>query len=359
MMVERKITQERPERIREPRDRFYNQKIKEQFLKEHAKKTSSIYKYTFTKSAEMEEFYKRDLCDFNLEQIKYTMHRINPSTISSASGQLSIIKNYITFCKENGYSNKSNVNILDGLPKNWIFQFIDSENKIYYTKEEIEDIAKELVNAQDALLIMLLFEGVNGYQASEILNLKIENLIDENNGYKLKLKCDKHGERIIKPSSFLAKLIIEANREEFYLKKNGMSESKSQNAELIENGYVVKPAKIGRRRISEDSELNKIDKHNIYRRIKMIKEIFELKSLTPKNIERSGMLYEMKEMIKNEERELMNDEIEYILNKFGYKKVNTKDGERYNSSYFREILNYKTLEVVYDLKEKEEGKEGF
>lgn len=351
MMVERKITQERPERIREPKDKFYNQKIKEQFLKEHVNRTSRIYKYTFEKSAEMEEFYKQDLCDFNLDQIKYTMHRINPSTISSASGQLSIIKNYITFCKEKGYSNKSNVNVLDNIPRSWIFQFIDSENKIYYTKDELENITEELENAQDAVLIMLLFEGVNGYQASEISNLKIEDLTEENNSYKLKLKCDRHGERIIKPSNFLVSLIIQANREESYLKKNGISDSKSPYAELIENGYVVKPAKIGRRRASEDSELNKIDKHNIYRRIKMIKEIFELKSLTPKNIERSGMLYEMKKMIGNEKRELMTNEIEHILNKFGYKKVNTKDGARYNSSYFREILNYETLKIVYNFKD--------
>ena len=78
------------------------------------------------------------------------------------------------------------------------------------------NISSQCNNEQDKLLLMLLFEGVNGKAQSEIRNLKKEDI--DRNTNTLHLRCDTNGKRDLEVSEECMKLLDKAIKQKtFYL----------------------------------------------------------------------------------------------------------------------------------------------
>lgn len=324
-------------------DRVYNPDVKERFLESYDNiGTRNTIAYVFYASKEYEEKFNRDLYTFNRDEIKDVIHATNPLTKPVATSKSRYISSYIDFCTKQGFQETGgNINPFSGLPTTWYDQFVDKSAKLYLSKDEIDEIEKDLVNAQDAVLLYLLFEGVFGTGGSEVLNLKKTDIDFENN--ILHVEDDELGERDVEVSSHCMTIIKSALQESVYKAKNGKAEKRNAERPLIINNYVLRNAK------TRSEHNNRADKHLIYRRISTMSDYFSLPYLTSKVIERSGMLYYCYKQIKEGKyTEINNDLLKEIGDKFGMKKSMINGELNYNFYLMREYINPEVITSLYD-----------
>lgn len=321
---------------------LYNEQLKEAFLKTYDNEQSrNTIKYLFFKAYPMELILEKDLYNFSKDEIGKVIQNADPMSQSVAYSYGRFIVAYLNWAIENGYR-MNNINPLQGVTNEWYEQFIDKSKKVHFTDKEIQEIIDQLVNAQDAVILALLFEGVNGYGASEISNLKYKD-VDFENGI-LKLYDDKKGERKIQVSNNTLKLIEKAYHETEYYSRNGEIENaKYAKTPVLKSEYVVKNIKRGRA-----IEGRRVEKHGIYRRIEMISELFNLPYLTPKGIQRSGMIYMAKELyLKN--GKLGKEELSQIGEKFDFIKIHSQGYEYYNTTLMKEFINRDNILELYNI----------
>lgn len=269
-------------------DIFYNIENKSKFLHKYPDNTQHSYSRTFEKSKKYEELYNKDLSEFNLEQIDNVLHELEPLTESASHVNGRIITAYIDWCIDNNNASVEN-NELKEKPMSYFKRFVDEEVELYFTKTTIDKIVDDCNNSQDAVIIKLLFEGVQGNALAEIRNMKKEHVYDAiGNNNIIKLYDEDCSVRELQLEERTISLIVEAMEQLEYLKKNGEIEDESIGliTNLVDNDYVIRTS-ITR----TDSKNRPVDKMVIYRRIKIINDLFGYKYLTAKNIVRSGIIY--------------------------------------------------------------------
>lgn len=318
----------------------YNPEDKKEFLSLYDKiETSESYGYILEKIASLEEFYSRDLYDFNMDQIEEAMYLLKPSSLAVSRMNGAVLAAYISWAID---TNKiiSNMNPIKNKvnAKDWYRKFIDPSRKNYISLEELEDIESSLINSQDKVVPRLLFEGVGGVFVSEVLNLKEKDVKEEKN--KLRLNDDRKGERYITVSKDCIKLINSALKAKDYEKKNGDSGAKNPTLELVNNDYVIKTA--GTNAIGS----GRADKHTIYRRVAMISKALGVPYFTTKSIQRSGMIYMAYNLMKTQGKSNIDRSIIIeVAQHFGVTKV----ADSYNFSLLEEYINLENIKELYDI----------
>lgn len=340
-LVERENVVQIDDHLKYDLDRMYEPNIKQEYLETRFNdetETKRTVANTFYHSNVIEVQLGYDLYNFNLEEIVRVLHACKPLTKSVAAQRGRVISSYIKWALEKGYS-ENNSNPMSSITKSdWYDQFIDKHTKLYLSKQEIDDIEKDLVNAQDKALLYLIFEGVFGTSGSAVLNLKKSDIDFENN--TLHVSDDELGERDVEVSPFCIKLIKDAMKEERYQAKNGTGEGRNADRPLIENDYVLRNAK------TRSEHNDRADKHLIYRRISMICELFDYPELNAKNIERSGMIYYAKELLLKK-AELGYEELEEVAERFGQRKAIVNGSKQYNMYSLREFINVENIIQLY------------
>ena len=319
--------------------KLYNQELKERFLSQYAEDSQITHGYTLSKAYDEETFFEKDLYEFDIEQIKKVLYKINPINVGTAVRYGNTIKNYIDFAHRNGYAMSNINNPLQGMNVEWYRQFV-GKKKLYLSEQEINEILKELVNFQDQLPILLAFEGVLGEDMSEQANLNVNSYNENSN--TLQLKDDVKGERTIEVSDKLIALIKRAHSETKYLSKNGTASGKLKERNLGDSQYVLKSS------VRSDSEQDApISKFVLYRRLREIKDVCDYPYLSYKSIYRSGQI-KMAVDLYNEHGKLDNDELELIAQKYNLSKT-MSNGQQYNFSSMREYINKDNIKALYDI----------
>jgi len=319
----------------------YNMEDKASFIGHYDnKETQESYGYVLEKVKGLEEFFKKDLYDFSFEQIEEAMHKLSPSSLPVARMNGAVLTSYISWAIDNnkrvGNINpiKSKINTTD-----WYRKFIDPSKKNYITLEELEKNEKFITNYQDKIVPRLLFEGVGGIFASEILNLTDKDYREESN--KLRLNDERKGERYITVSEGCINMIKKALDETDYHKSNGESESRNPVLRLVENNFVVKTAS------TNDKSEGKADRHTVYRRISSIAEWLEIPFFTTKSVQRSGMIYMAYKLMKERNKEDVDREVlNEVAEQFNVTKINN---ERYNYSLLEEYINTENINKLYEI----------
>lgn len=326
---------------------FYNSEIKSKFLDKYPNDTQMAYSRIFEKSKIKEEEYKKDIAFFNEEEIEDFLYFLKPLTKSASHVNGRIISVYIDWIIENKKL-PINDNCLREKKVSYFNKFIDEKADIYFNYQTLKDIEFDCQNAQDAVLIRLIFEGVMGKSLAEIRNIKksdvinavdyMENSIDEL--IPMEVVDEDESKRIVRLSREAIKLLIDAVEQEQYLKKNGVLEDESIGTitNLVDNDYVVRTS------ITKTDYGNRpVEKMVIYRRIKMINEVLKYDYLTTKNIFRSGVIYEGKKLLEKNR----------ILDKQAYLQI----CEKYNIENWYPVKNYCNVDVINKLyyKDKEEA----
>lgn len=302
---------------------IYNEIVKQEFLSKYPQDTQQTYKWIFKKSYELENELSKDLSFFNITDLANLMKQLKPISNGSAQSYGRIITSYVN------WSNVSNSEILN-LNNKWFYQFVDFSQKIYWSELEVFAMENKLVNAQDSVLIRLLFEGINGQGHSEILNITKRdiNIKDKT----IKLVDSNLNERVVEVSDRLLYLIDKAFKQTVYYNKNGEAVGKRTSQKLIKNEYLIRTSNV-------TAKHDKIaDKFLIQRRISSIASYFNYKNLTANRIRNSGMLKMTKDSLFNQE--ISNDILLKVADRF---KINTST----NYEKLKEIVNIKNINLLY------------
>ncbi|AZV43625.1 putative integrase, phage SPbeta [Peribacillus asahii] len=319
---------------------LYNENIKEEFLNEYNNEaTQDTMRHLFLKSAETEDMLKKDLYDFTLEEIGTIMYEINPKTTNSARTYGRFINYYIDWAIE--HYRTGNVSSLNGEPIDHFDKYIDKDLKLLYSEEEIIEMEDKLINYQDKVVIRMLFEGVEGDGLSELLNLQ-EDDVDFEKGI-LHLKDDKKGERTLEikdEDKRCLEFIQKASGESYYHFKNGEGKGKNKGIELLENNYVVKSVR------NRAINLERADKHLIYRRLATVSKMLEYPYLNAKNIMKSGMLKMAKDLYVRD-GELEKVQLTEIAERFNATKVKINNTLDYNLTPIKSVVTIDNLKELY------------
>ncbi|KMY49647.1 site-specific integrase [Peribacillus loiseleuriae] len=314
---------------------LYNEELKMAFLDRYENKsTRNTMINVFKWSAKTEKPLNRDLYEFTLNEIRLVLVDMNSSSIDSIRSNGRFISYYLDWIIGEGY--KVNENPLNGLLNEWYENIYDSSKKTIFTEKEINEMEKALVNAQDAVVLKLLFEGVEGEGLSELLNLQ-EKDVNFDTGI-LSLRNDSGEKREIEVSEGSLNLIRQAIKNVPYALKNGLSEGKRREIEVVNNNYIVRST------IGRTINLDRADKHLIYRRLATMSEQFNYRYLTANNIVKSGKLKLAKDLYKDR-KQLTNKELDIIAEQFGMKKTMTQGTYRYNS--MRAYINEENIRGMY------------
>ncbi|STO12768.1 site-specific tyrosine recombinase XerD [[Flavobacterium] thermophilum] len=326
--------------------KMYNKEIKESFLQYlideegYTEETVHVFRFVFYKSYDVEDILQKDMYDFNMSELKQVLLNANKSTLNSVRSFASMMKKYIDWAIRIGLTN-SNINPMDMFTAKDYEECIDKSKKLFISEDELIEIEDQLVNYQDKVILRLLFEGANGYEVSELINLKKYD-VDYTNK-RLRLYDDKNGERFITVSDRCLDIIEKAINEKVYYARNGEKESKHGKSEYpyYETDHIIKNVLTGRTR-------GEADKNVIYRRMYMIKELFDMPYLTIKNIWRSGMIKIAVDLYK-EDGELTNKQLAKIAEQFGLGKIINNGHETYNYHAMRQFINRDNILDLYGI----------
>ncbi|PCK15513.1 hypothetical protein CEY02_20570 [Bacillus pumilus] len=253
---------------------------------------------------------------------------------------------YIDWSIANGVTKGSN-NLARLIRTNDLLSCIDSSVKLYITKNELEKMCSELINAQDRALFRLLFEGILGFEASELTSLTrsdIEKALNNNN--MLTVRDTKFGERTISVDKVTLQDCLEANRQTEYKPLNGKPGLRKPFISLAENEYVIKTKQ------TNASGQGQTSRSVISASVRNLKEIFGFPFLRPMGIVKSGLLYEGFKLV------LIGEELNRkALNKiYEDRQVRTIDLNQKIVSDRREFLNEEIIKKYYAEELEQEGK---
>lgn len=289
---------------------IYNEKVKEEFLHQYEQKTRKFYRYILTKSYSLEKTLDKDISEFSKSNLAELLNHNKSGSLQAIRTKVCIFNKYIDFCLENDYTTQDR-NYLKTKYFQDLNKYVVIERKKYISKEDLQKIVTMCVNAQDAILFALLFDGVKGENSEEIVNLKATDCNFETN--VLKLTRNDGTQRLLKASNLTMSLIEEAISEREYIKNNG-EESEDMRARtypIHPTEYVV--------RISAREPNGAINPINVISRINRIKAWYGNPLLTITNIWMSGMLSNLR-IIKTKNINLGKEHYVNINKKFGYNK---------------------------------------
>jgi integrase len=324
-------------------NRIYNEDIKQKFLETYENEgTRNTMKYIFFAAFENEMPLEKDIYNFSLDEIGKVISSSNPKSVPVALSRGRFISQYISWAIENNLRTNT-LNPLQNIDKSWYEQFIDHKLKMFISKNDVEEFAAHLVNNQDIAILHLIFNGVYGHSSSEIRNLKMTDLNRDEKS--IRLYDDKKGERYIyNVDEKLFDVLEKANADSTYQSNNGNS-TRQKESELVDNEYIIRPARRGR--VIETERASQI---TIINRIKSIAEEFDMEDLTPKGIQRSGMIYMAYKMLKEEgKQELDKKHFETIGDHFNLTKITSNDGQYsyHNRSTMSEYINIENIKKLY------------
>ncbi|MGM1044816.1 MAG: hypothetical protein ACQEXX_01580 [Bacillota bacterium] len=326
---------------------LFNEEQKNRFLKDLNKNTYNAYFRVLNRAKNLEEQFEKDLYDFNIYEIERLIDYLNPKTLSSITSSVSMIQNYIRWAIEQDLRG-NNLNPLDAITGDEFFsKFIDTSNKVIFSLDEIEDITGGLVNYQDSAIVRSIFEGVMGKKYSEILNLTIDDIDENNNELLLKNDVNEYEktERKLEVSPELIKMLMKAARETEYYKSNGHPSETNKSspvANLEESNYVFRNAML-------NTKLQRADYFLIFRRLKNIADWNQQPYLTGINIRNSGMLY-MASVLYGQSGKLDKTEIDTVCEAFNLSKIKNKN-DYHTTRHRKEFLNIEKLVEIYGPKE--------
>lgn len=259
---------------------YYDFDFKIKFADEYRETTARVVRALFRKTAELEKLYDKDLYEFNIKELGDVLTYLKAGTIRSLQNSISTIEQYIDFAyKEGRLEFRVNLaNAFDSKKKIEKYLNSDAEENMIFDKDEIMAMADESDNAQDGVILALLFDGVSHKnEFNELINLTRDNVDLEEKKIKLEGRT------------------IDISQETYLLIKEALTE---------DNYYSISGEKTRKYKITEGKNILrglrnklKVKGQIISQRILRMAEHFEYEYLNATNVSYSGQLHYAKELL--------------------------------------------------------------
>lgn len=313
-------------------NKLYQAKNKNKFME--TLNDPKMYVWLFDKTFEYEQKFGKDLYNFSKDEILEFLSS-RKLAITTLQGLVSYISTYIGWAIKDGVK-RSDRNPTDEISIEDLKKIakktdvLDAE--IIYELAGVSDFdtgLPKLKNAQDKLLIYLLFLGINGERANEIVNLKFEHVDIENGVIKLsELDPTRKDMRIDPHCLKLFKATKKERYYERYLDEDNIDDKNSaEDYEVIDSDYVFRRSAVGRKSNDE-----KISYSALIRRINAIREYTGI-PLTIKKVERAGMIRTAQKIL---EKGLELTDTNEVVIRALFERYNIK-GERNRYEFLRKL----------------------
>lgn len=314
---------------------YYNHFYKEQFMteveQEDSNSTVANYISLFNKSKQLEEMFDKDLYNFDSSEIEMLLYSFNTPSRNTLNTYLNQCKRYADYAIGKG-DRVSNINLFKTFSYDSLNQYVNVYKQKYITKAELDEILKDVYNVCDKALYLSIFDGIAGYQYSEISNITIDDLKKaeesrtEDGLYTLEVRgiSKNTGELATRKLTVESELLKDLNRTyrtDVYYKNNGNSNAKAPEAIIVDGEYVFRNTQH-----AEDTGA-KVDKQFVYRKLRMLKTISEDAISSVTTLMNSGILYHLSTLAKD--GKISINEAKEVFERYDY-KANSKHP---NSNY--------------------------
>ena len=297
----------------------YNAKDKEKFLEQYENlNTKRAFVRIFRNTFEMEKDLEKDLYYFTKKELEEFFENTTPSTPISARNYGRMIIQYIAWAVEQ--------NIISEHPfpvqQHYFLRYVKSHEDQFLTKKELRYFTHYYFqNFQDGVILELLFNGVQGKEGSEICNLTVDDINEDELSLKLLDSATGRERTIVLEDEKVIEYCINANKEENYDKRNGEIESNPRIRPYtdlaMDTNYILKNSK------TNTTHSEQATRYTIYNRLKNIQKFEEVESvkhkITIKNIVKSGQLY-MASKLYEQDGDFDLPQIREICKQFGVKE---------------------------------------
>lgn len=292
----------------------------------------------------LEEMFGKCVSKFTTEQMKEaTLDLFSEKKYYKLRSQLNIISRFQIFYKE---FFENDAKWKDIINQDDIKSIIgDEARKNILTKKNLLDLFKNTSNAQDAIIPILIFEGLTYSkvdEADELRYLKKEDL--KNGRLIVRGSSDSQSNRReIKVDSDIEKAIIEAINQDAIVRRNNYE---TMITPLKDTEYIVRAGQVGRKKENHLHDENVISFRGVYNRIVACKTVIESMMydipFSPKSIETYGKIYYINRFM-NEGFDI-KEALEMTLKRFGdwY-----QDGDGSNDPRNKQLIN--RLKKVWEI----------
>lgn len=267
---------------------LYNQELKERFIETFDnEKTKKYYRDIFKRIKKFEDFNNADIHMFNFSQLKDMFFGIDSKKLDPLSQIKSFLKSYIIWAKIT-LGDNNQILYIDMFTTDVLEQCINKtavQEQYLRSREDLYSICDKCANRQDAVLLVLNFEGL---KSEEIANLEISHVHKDTNILELTNKNDEKRIISIHPNSM--DVVLKAIKENDYRKKNGsLDDMKQPTMPIPPSVYVIKQTKKANAgaKCGYDIQISRLKKT-----LKLIKKSY----LNPNNLYKSGLFCKMKEI---------------------------------------------------------------
>jgi len=233
---------------------MYNEELKVRFFSEYPEATAKVYRASLMQIDDSEEFYRKDVFNFSFEQLDNAFKSIQAKTLSAVRRIVSPVLEYIRWANSEGFV-PTKIGITDLFMGEKLNDYVwkQAQQSSYIRREEMYGLCEFLANAVDKTVLVLAYEGINGRENFEMLNLKFSDIDFSSKTIRV-TNIDGEVRDVFIEDQETLDILKEARRESSYLLGNGDSpRSKRKEFDLVDTPYVIR--KINRRRDAYDNEV--------------------------------------------------------------------------------------------------------
>lgn len=260
---------------------MYKKERKEEFIQDILR-SRVIQKTTlyaiFKKTAQFEEKFDKDCCQFSREEAMEMFYEFKCKSIYTLLNNNTILKAYSAFAEY--YHNIQTEKIYEQFTIEDLKPCVaESKNKLI-TREDLDDIKVQLLNAVDRCIVEALWEGISGPAMSDITGLNENQL--SNGNRRLYFEDG----RILNVTDVLYEDLINAFKQVEYM----------CYGETLRVKKMVGYGRLYKERDNAHGEMDSADKRFrwIYRKVQKYRDHVGMPWLTMKIIQNSGFAHYLK-----------------------------------------------------------------
>lgn len=293
---------------------------------------------------DVEDFYSKCVVNFTNEE----MHK---AIIDMYEGmQYHKLRSQINVFSRLQYFFKDFVDVLKNKEeKGWNYfkskkivrQLLGDVEEFVPEREHLIELARNMVNAQEYVIPLLIFEGV---RLSKLDNLDEIRFLKKSDlkGNNLTIRGAKNGdveERVIKLDDEVVRVVEEAIHTDSHVVV--MKDNKTEIRPLTNESYIIRKTELSRTRVADTLDDNAMSFRGVYERVLNCKEIMEALTydipFTPTAIERYGKVYYVSRYV--DEGMDVYDACREVLKRFGDYDINGGKSSPANSLRVNRLKN--------------------
>ncbi|WP_125154521.1 hypothetical protein [Clostridium rectalis] len=244
----------------------------------------------------------RNIEYYTVDEISRLLENMTFSSESSAMVYKNRILDYLKFCTEH-YGIQKDIGLLNTISqKSYLQGLVNKRLKYlkYITESMLYEAVQDLVNPQDIVISLLIFEGIKGTNNQDLINIKKEQYNKETKILEY-VKQDTLETIEIKCNEFLSDAIERSLLSDTYYFKNGKGMGCHDMTKIVDSPYLIAPTAQLNARINNYSG-QKVYGQTIQSRVlKIFKHFLNVNSqhVTVQSLYHSGIINRMVKLTEN------------------------------------------------------------